>query len=136
MGTVGLLSRFSALRFAAHCCTCPTVIWYPDSSRPVSSSARFSVKLRVVREDFRGSEELSNVTAFTAGPSLHEDCLAEQVFVDDVRGGAKTVSKRWVDTDKGNADRPNCRSRLVVRKIKMAMKRSDVPSAAELFRKV
>ena len=40
---------------------------------------------------------------------------------------------RWVDTDKCDADRPNYRSRLVVREIEEAMKRSDVPSAAELF---
>ena len=37
------------------------------------------------------------------------------------------------DTDKGDADRPNYRSRLVVREIKKAMKKSDVPFAAELF---
>ena len=43
--------------------------------------------LRVVREDLRGGEELSNVAAFSAGPSPHEDCLAEEIFVDDVRGG-------------------------------------------------
>ena len=29
---MGLLSGFSVLQFAAHCCTCPDVIWYPDSS--------------------------------------------------------------------------------------------------------
>ena len=33
-----------------------------------------------------GSEELSNVATFSAGPSPHEDCLSEEVFVDDVRG--------------------------------------------------
>ena len=43
--------------------------------------------MRVVREDLRGSEELSNVAAFAAGPSPYEDCLAEEIFVDDVRDG-------------------------------------------------
>ena len=43
--------------------------------------------LRVVREDLRGDEELSGLVAFSAGPSPHEDCLAEDAFVDDVRGG-------------------------------------------------
>ena len=33
VGTVGLLSRFSVLQFAARCCVCPAVIWSPDSSR-------------------------------------------------------------------------------------------------------
>ena len=57
------------------------------------ASARCPVELvesflKVVRQDLRASEELSNVTAFVAGPSPHEDCLAEEVFIDDVRGGA------------------------------------------------
>ena len=43
------------------------------------------------------------------------------------------MSLRWVGTDKGDADRPNCRSRLVVREIKKAMKKSDALSSAELF---
>ena len=42
--------------------------------------------MRVVREDLRGGEELSNVAAFSAGPSPHENCLAEETFVV-VRGG-------------------------------------------------
>ena len=58
------------------------------------------------------------------GPILRKDMDAE---------GAKTVSPLWVDTDKDDADRPNYKSRLVVRKIKKAMKKSNVPSAAELF---
>ena len=45
---------------------------------------------------------------------------------------AKTVSLRWDDTDKGDADRPHYRSRMAVREIKKATKKSDVPSAAEL----
>ena len=49
--------------------------------------------LRVVRDDLRASEELSNVTAFAAGPSPHEDCLAEEVFLDDVRGGVLVRQK-------------------------------------------
>ena len=124
---------------------------------------------KVVREDLRDNEQLSDVAAFSAGPSPHEDFLTEDAFEDDVRGGlleiervkqarreevqwcrgmgvwepvlrkdmdaegAQAVSLRWVDTDKGDADRPNYRSRLVVRQIKKAMKISDVPSAAELF---
>ena len=43
--------------------------------------------LKVIRDDLRGDEELSGVAAFSGGPSPHEDCLAEVVFVDDVRGG-------------------------------------------------
>ena len=35
---------------------------------------------------FGGNEELSNVAAVSAGPLPHEDCLAEDAFVDDVRG--------------------------------------------------
>ena len=31
MGTVDLPSRLSVLQFAARCCTCPAVIWYPYS---------------------------------------------------------------------------------------------------------
>ena len=45
--------------------------------------------LTVVREDLRDNKDLSNVAAFSAGPSPHEDCLAEETFVDDVCGGAK-----------------------------------------------
>ena len=41
--------------------------------------------LGVLREDPRGDEELSNVAVLTAGPSPHENCLAEEIFVDDVR---------------------------------------------------
>ena len=44
-----------------------------------------------------------------------------------------SVSLRRVDTDTGDADRPNCRSRLIVPEIKKAVKKSGVPSAAELF---
>ena len=56
------------------------------------ASARYPVELvasflRVVREDFRGDEELRNMAAFTAGSSQHEDCLAEENFVDDARRG-------------------------------------------------
>ena len=56
------------------------------------SSARYPVELveailRVKREDFRGNEELSDVASLPAGPSPHEDCLAEDAFVEDVRGG-------------------------------------------------
>ena len=34
----------------------------------------------IIREDLRINEELSDVAAFSAGPSPHEDCLAEDVF--------------------------------------------------------
>ena len=56
------------------------------------ASARYPVELvesflRVVREDFQGSEELSSLTALSTGPSPHEDCLLEETFVEDVRGG-------------------------------------------------
>ena len=117
------------------------------------ASARYPF-LKVVREYLRGKEELCNVAAFSAGPSPHEDCLAEETFVDDGAWrstqnkqdvwepvlrkdmdaeGAKAVSLCWVDRDKGDADRPSYRSRLVVREINKAMKQSDVPFAAELF---
>ena len=57
------------------------------------TSARYLVELvesflKVIREDFRGNEELSDALAFALGPSPHEDCLAGEVFVDDVHGGA------------------------------------------------
>ena len=58
------------------------------------------------------------------GPVLRGDMDAE---------GAKTVSLVWIDTDKGDSDRPHCRSRLVVREIKRAMKKSNVLCAPELF---
>ena len=56
------------------------------------ASARYPVELvesfrKVVREDLRDNEELSDVVAFSAGPSPHEDFLTEDAFVDDVRGG-------------------------------------------------
>ena len=43
--------------------------------------------LKVILEDFRGGEELSHVAAFAAEVSPHQDCLADDVFIDDVRGG-------------------------------------------------
>ena len=60
--------------------------------------------------------------------------VLEPVFRKDIAAeAAKAVSLRWVDTDKVDADRPNYRSRLVVREVKKATKKSDVTSAAELF---
>ena len=83
-----------------------------------------------VREDLRGNEDVSDVAAFSAGPSPHADCLAEDAFVDDVRGrvlatesvkqarrcrvgvwepvlrkdmgaqGARAVCLRWIHTDR------------------------------------
>ena len=47
--------------------------------------------------------------------------------------GAQAESLLWIDTDNGDAGRPNYRSGLVVREIKKPLKKSDVPSAAELF---
>ena len=41
--------------------------------------------LKVFREDLRCNEELSDVAAFST--VTREDCLAEDTFVDDVRGG-------------------------------------------------
>ena len=97
------------------------------------TSARYLVELvESALKDFRGSEELSDVGAFAAGLSVHEHCLADDVFVDTLRGGvldpervkqqevkwcrglgfldmeaegAKAVSLRWTDTDKGDARR-------------------------------
>ena len=43
--------------------------------------------LKVIREDLRGNEELSDVAAFSAGPSPHEDFWTEGVLGDDLRGG-------------------------------------------------
>ena len=43
------------------------------------------------------------------------------------------MSLRWIDTDKGDADPLKYWSRLVVREIKKTLKKSDVPSAVELF---
>ena len=50
------------------------------------ASARVESFLKVIREHLRGSEERSDFAALSAGPSPHEDCLAEDAFVDDVRG--------------------------------------------------
>ena len=69
-------------------------------------------------------EKKSNGVVARLGAVLREDMDAE---------GAKTVSLRRVDTDKGDVDRPNYRSRLGVREIKKAIQGSAVPSAAELF---
>ena len=56
------------------------------------TSVRFPVSLiepflEIIREDFRVTDELSNVAAFSSGPSPHEDCLAKNIFVDDECGG-------------------------------------------------
>ena len=34
------------------------------------------------------------------------------------RHGAKVISTKWVDTNKGDSEKPNYRSRLVVKEIK------------------
>ena len=99
------------------------------------ASARYLVKLiesilDVIRENFLVSEELSDDAACSAGPSPHDDCLVDDVFVDDVRGAgiwttqagatgggqlvswhgragarlAKGRGGRRIDTDKGDAD--------------------------------
>ena len=47
--------------------------------------------------------------------------------------GGRPVTLRWVDTDKGDARRSNYRSRLCVREIKKAMKKSEIPQATDLF---
>ena len=57
----------------------------PDSHVPMQNGlalARYLLDLvesfpKLIREDLRGQEELSDVAAFSAGPSPHEDCLAE-----------------------------------------------------------
>ncbi len=43
------------------------------------------------------------------------------------------MSLRWVNADEGDARRPNYRSRLSVREIKKAMRKSEFPQAADLF---
>ena len=58
----------------------------------------------------------------------------EPVFRNDLEAeGAKSVSLRQIDTDIRDADRPNYRSRMVLREIQKATEKLDVPSAAELF---
>ena len=47
VGTVGLLSRFSVLQFAARCCTCPAVTWYPDSGFKLCSHPCTQAKLHL-----------------------------------------------------------------------------------------
>ena len=62
----------------------------PDRHAQVKNglaSVRYPVELVAVREELRAGEELSNVAEFATGPSPHEDCLAEEIFIDDVRGG-------------------------------------------------
>ena len=54
------------------------------------ASARYLVELvgsflEVIREDLGGAEELLDVAAFSAGPSPHEDCVAADACLDDVR---------------------------------------------------
>ena len=39
------------------------------------------------------AKNISNVTASAEGPSPHEDCLAEEVFFVDVRGGVLETEK-------------------------------------------
>ncbi len=62
-------------------------------------AAQYPVKLvtailKVLREDLRQVEELSDLAAYAAGPSPHEAVVDEHqagpegVFVDDVRGGS------------------------------------------------
>ena len=52
----------------------------------------------------------------------------EPVFREDMDAqGAKAVFLSWIDTDKGDAGRPSCGFRLVVREINKAMKKSDFP---------
>ena len=48
-------------------------------------------------------------------------------------GGARAITLKWIDTDKGDARRPNYRSRLVAREIKAAREPHELPGAAELF---
>ena len=62
------------------------------------ASARYPVELvesfrKVVREDLRDNEELSDVVAFSAGPSPHEDFLTKDAFVHDVRGGLLEIER-------------------------------------------
>ena len=89
--------------------------------------------LRVVLEDLRGDKEPSTVAAFSAGPSQHEGCGRLGARSSQGVEGAKARPCVASQTDKVDADRPNYRSRLLVREIKRAMKKSDVPCAAELF---
>ena len=49
------------------------------------------------REHLPGDEELSN-----AGPSPREDCLAEETFVDDVRGGVLETENNKQDEQKSD----------------------------------
>ena len=49
-------------------------------------------------EDHQGNEEVTDVGAFSVGPSPHEECLAENVFVDDVRGGVLKTESRASET--------------------------------------
>ena len=61
-------------------------------------------------------------------------CVYVPVFREDMDAErAEAGSLRWIETDKGDAGEPNYRPRLVVREIKKAKKKSNLPSAAELF---
>ena len=87
------------------------------------------------RRAWRSVGERKSFTSKTRGrPWCHGMGVWEPVLRKDMDAeGAKIVSPRRVDADKDDADRPKYRSRLVVREIKKAMKKSNVPSAAELF---
>ena len=76
------------------------------------TSARYPVELLeyflgVTREDLGGNEELSDVATFSTGPSPHEDCLAEDTFVDDVRGGVLETERVKTRGSRGMGARPS-----------------------------
>ena len=76
-------------------------------------------------------EEVKRETKFSCAVAWASGSLSFAMTRD--AEGAWAVFLCWVDIDKCDADRPNCRSHLVVRDVKKAMKGSDVISAVELF---
>ena len=51
----------------------------------------------------------------------------------DMPKGAKTISGRWVDTNKGDADKPNYRSRYVGRELKRLKHQSAIENLSQFF---
>ena len=86
-----------------------------------SGAAFLAARIRAWRSAFElhGVEQArQELVYWCRGMGVREPVLRKDTEAE----GAKAVSPRWVDTDKGEPDRPRCRSRLVVREIKKAMK--------------
>ena len=66
---------------------------------------------------------------------LHKQGVYKVVPIEEcfTETGRKPIGVRWIDTNKGDPDNPNFRSRLVVREIKAAKKPEEQLPANLLF---